>query len=125
MLDITSRFEVLRAAMKKTNPAFLNGVPELLVLQLLARREMYGYELVKEIQARSKEAFGFGEGCIYPCLHWLEKSKLVTSRQAEVGGRSRQYYRLTSRGRKRLEGLAAEWNRVTKGVTLIVGAQHA
>ena len=111
--------------MKKTNPAFQNGVPELLVLQLLARREMYGYELVKEIQARSKEAFGFGEGCIYPCLHWLEKTKLVTSRRASVDGRSRHYYRLTPRGRKRLESLTAEWNRVAEGVTLIVGAQHA
>jgi PadR family transcriptional regulator PadR len=112
-------------AMKKTNPAFLNGVPELLVLQLLARREMYGYEIVKEIQTRSNDAFGFGEGCIYPCLHWLERSNLVTSRQTTVAGRSRHYYRLTTRGRKRLEALAAEWNRVTEGVTLIVGAQHA
>ena len=94
-------------------------------MQLLARREMYGYELVKEIQARSKDTFGFGEGCIYPCLHWLEKTKLVTSRQATVDGRSRHYYRLTPRGRKRLEELAAEWNRVAEGVTLIVGAQHA
>ena len=111
--------------MKKTNPEFLNGVPELLVLQLLARREMYGYELVKEIQTRSHATFEFGEGCIYPCLHWLEKSKLVTSRQAEVAGRGRQYYRLTPRGRQRLDALAAEWNRVTKGVALIVGAQHA
>jgi PadR family transcriptional regulator, regulatory protein PadR len=111
--------------MKKTNPAFLNGVPELLVLQLLERREMYGYELVKEIQARSKEAFGFGEGCIYPCLHWLEKGKFVTSRSAIVAGRSRQYYRLTPQGRKRLDAMAAEWNRVAEGVTLIMGAQHA
>jgi PadR family transcriptional regulator PadR len=111
--------------MNKTNPEFLNGVPELLVLQLLARREMYGYELVKEIQARSNEQFRFGEGCIYPCLHWLEKQRWLTSRRAEAGGRSRLYYRLTPRGRKRLNSLAAEWNRVAEGVGLILGAQHA
>ena len=112
-------------AMNKTNPEFLNGVPELLVLQLLARREMYGYELVKEIQARSNEQFRFGEGCIYPCLHWLEKQRLLTSRRAETGGRSRLYYRLTPRGRKRLESLTAEWNRVAESVELILGAQNA
>lgn len=111
--------------MKNTNPPFLNGVPELLVLQLLARREMYGYELVKEIRAQSKEAFEFGEGCIYPILHWLEKAKLVTSRAASVRGRTRQYYQITARGHKRLEALAADWSSVTKGVKLIVGAQHA
>jgi len=95
------------------------------VLQLLARREMYGYELVKEILVRSKAQFRFGEGCIYPCLHWLEKQRLLTSRQVEAGGRSRLYYRLTQWGRKRLESLTAEWNRVAEGVGLILGAQHA
>jgi len=111
--------------MNKTNPEFLNGVPELLVLQLLGRREMYGYELVKEIQAQSRDQFRFGEGCIYPCLHGLEKQRLLTSRRVEAGGRSRFYYRLTPRGRQRLESLTAEWNRVAEGVGLILGAQHA
>ena len=111
--------------MKKTNPPFLNGVPELLVLQLLARREQYGYELVREIQAQSRDAFTFGEGCIYPYLHWLEKTKMVSSRRAEAGGRTRNYYRLTSAGRKRLQALTAEWSRVAGGVTLILGGQHA
>ena len=111
--------------MNKTNPEFLNGVPELLVLQLLARREMYGYEIVKEILARSKQEFRFGEGCIYPCLHGLEKGRLVTSRRVESGGRSRVYYHLTARGRKRLESMTAEWQRVAGGVALVLGGQHA
>ena len=36
---------------KRTNPDFLNGVPELLLLSLLSRRPMYGYELVQAIRA--------------------------------------------------------------------------
>ena len=55
--------------MKRTNPSFLNGVPELLVLRLLAQREMYGYQIVEEIRLQSREALTFGEGCIYPYLH--------------------------------------------------------
>ncbi len=110
--------------MHKTNPSFLNGVPELLVLKLLSRREMYGYEMVKAIQAQSGHHLSFGEGCIYPYLHYLESEKLVTSRRKEAGGRSRNYYQLTPRGQKRLEELANKWNHVTAGITLLLG-QHA
>jgi PadR family transcriptional regulator PadR len=110
---------------KKTNPDFLNGVPELLLLKLLSRREMYGYEIVRAIQAETGQQLTFGEGCIYPSLHALEKEKLVISRRQEVEGRSRNYYRLMPRGRKRLEEMSTEWNRVTAGINLLFGGQHA
>lgn len=111
--------------MKKVNPSFLNGVPELLVLRLLANREMYGYEIVEEIRVRSGEAFSFGEGCIYPYLHYLEGEKQVSAQRREVEGRSRNYYKLTARGRKRLDELAAEWRRVAAGVSQIMEAHYA
>ena len=111
--------------MRKTNPNFLNGVPELLMLKLLSRREMYGYEIVHAIQTETRGAFSFGEGCIYPYLHYLEKTRLVTSSRKEVAGRSRYYYRLTERGHKRLEQLAGEWNQVAVGVSLLLEGQHA
>lgn len=111
--------------MSKTNPPFLNGVPELLILKLLSRREMYGYEIVKSIQAQSKDAFSFGEGCVYPYLHYLQAQKLVACRRMEVEGRSRNYYKLTERGIKRLEVLADQWNNVASGVALFLGGQNA
>ncbi|MGA2176606.1 MAG: PadR family transcriptional regulator [Verrucomicrobiota bacterium] len=111
--------------MTKTNPSFLNGVPELLLLKLLSRREMYGYQIVKAIQAQSHELLSFGEGCIYPYLHYLEVEKLVTSRRKEVEGRSRNYYQLTPRGRKRLEELSAQWGRVTEGISILMRGEHA
>jgi len=113
------------AGMRKTNPSFLNGVPELLVLRLLSRREMYGYQIVEEIRLQTREALTFGEGCIYPYLHYLEAEKLVSSRRREVVGRSRNYYKLTRRGRKRLGQVASEWKRVTSGVSLLMEEQHA
>ena len=107
--------------MRRTNPNFLNGVPELLILRLLSRREMYGYELVKEIQAQSNAIFSFGEGCIYPILHYLEKSKLVSSDRREIEGRNRNYYQVTTQGRKRLEELTRDWNQVTLGISSVLG----
>ena len=111
--------------MKKTNPSFLNGVPELLVLRLLSRREMYGYQIVEEIRAQTNGALSFGEGCIYPYLHYLESEKHLSSRRKEVDGRSRNYYKLTTQGRKRLNTLNSEWRRVTAGVALLMGEQYA
>jgi hypothetical protein len=63
MLDIpfSSRYQ---GEMKKE--LFIDGVPELLLLRLLAQNEMYGYELVAKIHSISDGAFSFGEGCIYP-----------------------------------------------------------
>ena len=111
--------------MRKSNPSFLNGVPELLVLKLLSRREMYGYEIVRAIQVQTNEILAFGEGCIYPYLHYLEKEKLVSSSRKEVAGRSRNYYHLTAGGRKRLEVLSGEWDRVNSGIALVMEGRHA
>ena len=111
--------------MAKANPSFLNGVPELLILQLLSNGERYGYELVQAIRQGSGEAFAFGEGCIYPYLHYLEETKFVTSRRQAVEGRSRLYYRLTAKGQKRFAELSKQWERVAKGVTLVLGGAHA
>lgn len=110
---------------RNSNPNFLNGVPELLVLKLLSRREMYGYEIVKAIQTQTGQTLAFGEGCIYPCLHYLKQEKLVSSRRKEVAGRSRNYYELTGAGTKRLEKMTSDWDRVASGISLVMQGQHA
>ncbi|HXP63485.1 MAG TPA: PadR family transcriptional regulator [Dongiaceae bacterium] len=111
--------------MNGSNPSFLNGVPALVVLKLLSVREMYGYELVKEIQRTTEGAFRFGEGSIYPLLHYFEQSGLVSSRRQEINGRRRNYYRLTARGRKRLAGLRGRWDAVIRGVNFVFRDQYA
>jgi PadR family transcriptional regulator PadR len=105
---------------KLTNPDFLNGVPELVVLQLLSRRRMYGYELVRAIERASGEVLEFGEGCIYPILHRLEKDGHLGSSREIVGGRSRVVYRLTASGRKRLVGRVAAWQSVAAAINLVL-----
>jgi PadR family transcriptional regulator PadR len=60
-------------AARATNPDFMNGVPELLILKLLEEGEMYGYEIVEAIRSRSDRVIGFGEGVVYPVLHGLER----------------------------------------------------
>ena len=56
---------------KQTNPDFLNGVPELLVLQLLARRAMYGYELVRRSKNRAARCWSLVKGAFTRfCIDW-------------------------------------------------------
>ena len=110
----------------KTKEHLLDGVPELLVLRLLAHEEMYGYQLVSEIQRRSRGAFEFGEGCIYPILHRLVKQKMLLEREQEVGGRTRRYYRLAAAGRKRMATLESTWQQVSETIAACgMEASHA
>jgi PadR family transcriptional regulator PadR len=101
---------------KRTNPDFLNGIPELLVLRLLADRPMHGYELVQAIRRATGERLEFGEGCVYPILHRLQAQACLASRREPAGGRSRVVYRLTARGEARLAESAAGWRAVVEAV---------
>lgn len=103
--------------MAQTNPPFMTGIPELLLLRLLARREMYGYELVKSVRLSTAEAISLGEGVIYPALHSLERQGALKSRRKSVDGRTRVYYSLTAKGQRRLERLQGEWQRIQSGVS--------
>ncbi len=107
--------------MARSNPPFMSGVPELLLLKLLDGREMYGYELVKAVREATGEAIALGEGVVYPALHALERGGALKSRRRPVGGRTRVYYTLTARGRRRLRGLADDWQRVQGGVAAALG----
>ena len=110
---------------KKTNPDFLNGVPELLILQLLERRPMHGYDLVQAIRETSERQLDFGEGCIYPILHRLEGQKFLSTRRELVGGRNRIVYRLTKPGRQRLAESVLTWERIVAAVnTVLQGGEH-
>ncbi len=107
--------------MAQTNPPFMSGVPELLVLRLLARQEMYGYELVKAVRVVTGEAIRLGEGVIYPVLHGLERSGSLRARRKPVNGRTRVYYTVTPAGERRLAKLSDEWHRVRNGIESALG----
>lgn len=103
--------------MARSNPPFMSGVPELLLLRLLDNREMYGYELVRSIKEATGEAISLGEGVIYPVLHSLERNGALKSRRKPVGGRTRVYYSVTKKGRQRLDKLQNDWQRIQTGIT--------
>ena len=112
--------------MSVANPNFMNGVPDLLILRLLAEKEMYGYELVQAITARTGAAISLGEGVVYPALHALEREGALKSRRRLVNGRTRVYYAATAKGKKKLSGLTLQWNRIAEAIARTMGeTRHA
>lgn len=113
-------------ALRKANPGFMTGVPEILILRLLADREMYGYELVQAIEVATGSAIKTGEGVVYPLLHALEATGCLKARRKAINGRTRIYYSTTAAGKKRLGLMVREWSRINAAVAQVVkGVSHA
>lgn len=119
----TVRYKPARMKPARTNPDFLNGVPELLILKLLSRQGMYGYELVRAIERATSRTLEFGEGCIYPSLHKLEAAGLLESRRDVVAGRSRVIYRTTEAGQRRLAESTSRWQRIAEAIAAVLSGE--
>jgi PadR family transcriptional regulator, regulatory protein PadR len=94
-------------------PRLSRGDFGLLILGLLGRREMYGYEIVAELRATTEGAIDLPEGTVYPALRRMERDGLVEGHWVEVGGGAprRRYYRLTLKGEHALADGRQEWLR--------------
>jgi PadR family transcriptional regulator PadR len=86
------------------------GSLELIVLQLLAPGEAYGYEIVSKLTAESGGLLEVTDGTLYPVLYRLERAGFVEVRwETPARGVPRKYYRLTEAGRSELATLRREW----------------
>lgn len=105
----------------KIDKSLMTGSTTLMVLSLLSRKEMYGYQMITELARRSDHTFELKEGTLYSILHALEADRLVTVREKEAEtGRVRKYYRITRKGLKVLEEKKVEWNTFTEKVNAVV-----
>ena len=55
------------------NKELVKGSTSMLVLGVLEEKEMYGYQIIKELEQRSETVFSLKEGTLYPILHVLEQ----------------------------------------------------
>jgi len=95
-----------------------------LLLSLLEQQPMYGYQIAKELETRSQGYFKFKEGTLYPALHRLEKSGLITGKwQMLPNGRQRRYYHITAKGQAKLAQEKTQWLDFFTAVSLILQPQ--
>jgi len=97
------------------------GSTGVMILRLLADEPMYGYQIVKELQARSEGYFEVEQGTLYPALHRLERDGLVRGEWRLVQeGPPRKYYTLTEVGRAALREGATQWADFSHGLLKVL-----
>ncbi len=85
-----------------------------IVLSLLKDKPMYGYEMVKVVNARTGGKLEWKEGTLYPALHRLAGTGLISAKwvaapKGEAPGRKRKYYSITRKGLRELARRTEEW----------------
>jgi PadR family transcriptional regulator, regulatory protein PadR len=99
----------------------VRGHLDLLLLSALEAGPAHGYALIERLRGQSDGALDFAEGTIYPALHRLERSGVLTSSWDEAAARRRRVYALTRRGRAELDRQRAAWRAFARAVELVVG----
>lgn len=109
---------------EKDHQAFRRGVMGIVLLGLLNREDMYGYQMVQEIERLSGGKLSTQEGSLYPVLYRLEEEGCISNHRVQVGKRmSRVYYHLEPKGRQRLQELTQEYLDTTRSVLRIIGVE--
>jgi len=104
------------------NRELVKGSTSLLVLQLLHERDMYGYELVKEMAKRSEQTLQMKEGTLYPALHKMEKQAYIEHYwKPQEKGPDRKYYCITEAGEEILRERTSEWHRYVQMMNNLIG----
>ena len=100
----------------------VKGSTSLLILSVLSREPMYGYQIIKELECLSENVFSLKEGTLYPILHSLEKEKFLEAYWEETKSeRKRKYYRITKKGLNELNSKAKEFKTYSTAVNRVIG----
>ena len=110
----------------KFESQLLKGIAPVVVLEILSRGQMYGYELSEAIEQRSEQVLTLGKGTLYPLLYNLEARKLIRGKwETADSGRKRRYYSITSRGKAQLAEQKQQLKELTAGLKLVFGGTLA
>ena len=108
----------------KFESQLLKGIAPVVVLEILSRGRMYGYELSQAVEARSGNILTLGKGTLYPLLYNLEAKKLIRGKwQTSNSNRKRRYYSITGKGKSQLAKQKAQLTELTAGLNLVFGGK--
>lgn len=101
--------------------SYRRGLMSLVILSLLKREDMYGYQLVQETARSSGGRLTTQEGSLYPVLYKLLDQGMISDKKVQVGKRmTRVYYHIEPAGEEKLADLVAEYESTTQGVFMII-----
>src|SRR5438445_752048 len=97
------------------------GALEIMILRSVRRQPMHGYALVQHIKQQSQELVLVEEGSLYPALQRLLKKQLLRAEwQVSATGRRVRTYQITRSGVQHLEREVSLFNRMLKGIALVL-----
>jgi transcriptional regulator len=99
----------------------VQGTLDLLILRVIALEPMHGWAIAQRIRQMSNDELRVGQGSLYPALHKLEQQGWI---DAEWGpsdnNRRAKYYKLTASGRRALKSEAAQWERLSAAISMVM-----
>jgi len=99
----------------------VKGSVDSLLLCLIGQQPMYGYQIIKELDDKSQGYFKYKEGTLYPALHRLEKTGLLSGKWETISsGRQRRYYHLTDKGTLILAEKRGQWINFFTAMNMII-----
>lgn len=102
------------------------GSAELLILALVEEADLHGYDIARQIEARSQGTLRFTLASLYATLYRLEDRGWIRGRWVErAGQRRRKYYRLTVSGRTVLANQRKEWGQFIAALGQVAGVRFA
>ena len=109
----------------KVDKSLMTGSTTMLILKLLQSSDMYGYQMIEELERRSQNVFTLKSGTLYPILHTLEQQGTVESYdQLSDNAKTRKYYRITKSGKELFQEKQSEWLRYTSIVNEVLGGTN-
>jgi DNA-binding PadR family transcriptional regulator len=101
----------------KSDAQALKGHLDVLLLAALEGGPRHGYAVKEALRDGSAGRFDLPTGTVYPALHRLEASGLITGSWSVVDGRRRRTYRLTAAGQRRLHADRSNWREFSAAIT--------
>jgi PadR family transcriptional regulator, regulatory protein PadR len=99
----------------------LKGTIEIIILKLLSEnKRLYGYEITQRVKELTQDKIEISEGALYPALHKLEATGVVTTETVTLGKRVRKYYRLTRQGKSVATRKVKELNEFIRSIGQIM-----
>ena len=106
---------------QKNSDELLPGTLDMMILKMLIRGPMHGYDIAESIQRISDDVLQVDEGALYQALHRMELRGLLDSKWGlSENNRRAKFYRLTATGRNHLFGETRRWSRLSTAVSRVM-----
>jgi transcriptional regulator len=101
----------------------IQGTLDMLILKSLSLQPMHGFGVTQRIEQISKGVFKVNPGSLMLAFQRMERDGLIDAEwRMSENSRRAKYYRLTSKGRKRLKLDTSDWQRRIAAIARLMEA---